>query len=222
MPGKGFTNQYRTLGTFSAWTVSALIVLYVIALSLGLLSLPSPQDPIADPYFSIMEILILLMAPLLVTLMASVHAYASPEDKSYSLSALIFMILLAGITSAVHFVVLTVSRQIEAAGFSGAALLFSFQWPSVIYTLDILAWDWFFSLSVLFGAAVFKTGRLERTVRTVMIISGVLSLAGLIGVPLANMNVRNIGIVGYTVVALVAFIMMGVVFRRSGGAREMS
>jgi hypothetical protein len=222
MPGKDFTYPHRTLGIFSAWTGSLILVLYMAALSLGLLSLESPQDPIADPYFSIMEILILLMAPLLVILMASVHAYASPEDKVYSLSALIFTTLLAGITSAVNFVVLTVSRQIEAAGFPGASLLFSFEWPSVIYTLDILAWDWFFALSMLFAAPVFRTGRLERTLRTVMIISGLLSLAGLIGVPLANVNVRNIGVVGYTVVALVAFILMGLVFRRSRPVQEES
>jgi hypothetical protein len=220
MPGRGFTNQYRTLGILSAWTVSSLLVLYIIALSLGLLSLESPQDPIADPYSSILEILILLVAPLLVILMASVHAYASSEDKAFSLSALIFMILLAGITSAVHFVVLTVSRQIEAAGLSGASFLFSYEWPSVIYTLDILAWDWFFSLSMLFAAVVFKIGRLEKTLRTIMIISGVLSLAGLIGVPLANVNVRNIGIVGYTVVALVAFVLMGIVFWRNRPVQE--
>ncbi len=210
-----FNRAYRNLGMISAWTISLVLVLYIPVLTIGLLTLKSPQDPIGDPYFSIMEILILVTAPLMVIAMASVHAYASSETKAYSLTALIFMTLMACITSGVHFVVLTVSHQIEAAGFPGASLLFAFKWPSVIYTLDILAWDWFFALSMLFAALVFKKGKLERTVRFFMIASGVLSLLGLLGIPLANMNVRNIGIVGYTIVALVAFLLMGIVFRRS-------
>ena len=212
---KSFNRAYRNLGVISAWTICLVLVVYMVVLTIGLVTLKSPLDPISDPYFSIMEILIFVTAPLMVIAMASVHAYASAETKPYSLMALIFMILMACITSGVHFVVLTVSHQIEAAGFPGASLLFAFKWPSVIYTLDILAWDWFFALSMLFAAPVFKTGKLERTARFFMIVSGVLSLLGLLGIPLANMNVRNIGIVGYTIVALVAFLVMGIVFRRS-------
>ncbi len=59
------------------------------------------------------------------------------------------------------------------------------------------------ALSMLFAAPVFGTGRLEKTVRVLMIASGVLSLAGLIGVPLADMGIRNIGIQGYARVGLV-------------------
>lgn len=162
-----------------------------------------------------MELLIVLMAPLMVVSMVAVHAYAPPEVKVYSLTALVFMILLAGITSSVHFVILTVSRQIETAGLTWVPLLLSFKWPSVAYTLDILAWDWFFALSMLLAAPVFKGGRLETMVRILMIVSGILSLAGLIGVPLADMQVRNIGIIGYGVVAPVVFLLLGIVFRRT-------
>lgn len=213
-PRESFSYQYRMLGMISAWGNSALLLIYSITLTLGLLSLKSPQDPVSDPYVSILEIIILLMAPLLVILMTAVHVYAKPEDKAFSLIALIFMVILAVITSCVHFVILTVSRQIEATELPGSMYLFSFKWPSVLYTLDILAWDWFFALSMLFAARVFTSGRLEKTIRIVMIVSGILSLAGLIGVPLGDMNVRNIGVIGYTIVALIAFILIGILFRR--------
>ena len=85
----------------------------------------------------------------------------------------------------------------------------------VAYTLDILAWDWFFAISMLFAAPVFGVGRLEQTVRMLMIFSGVLSLTGLIGVPLANMQIRNIGIIGYGVVAPVVFLLLGIIFGRT-------
>src|SRR6266536_2519923 len=215
MAHEGFTAQHRTIGRAAAWAVFFLAVLYTVPLVLGLLSLKSPQDPIGDPYFSIMELLIVLMAPLMVVSMVAVHAYAAPEVKIYSLTALCFMILLVGLTSSVHFVILTVGHQIEASGLPWVPLFLSWKWPSVVYTLDILAWDFFFALSMLLAAPVFKGGRLEITVRILMIVSGVLSLAGLIGVPLANMQVRDIGIVGYAVVAPVAFLLLGMLFGRT-------
>jgi len=124
---KKIMNQHRIIGRFAAWAVSFLGVAYAIALVLGLLSLKSSQDPIGDPIFTILELIILLMAPLLVISMVTVHAYASPDVKVYSLTALVFMILLAGITSSVHFVILTVSRQIEATELTWVSLLLSFK-----------------------------------------------------------------------------------------------
>ena len=215
MSYEGFTSQHRAIGRAAAWAVFFLLVVYAVTTVLGFLSLKSPEDPIGDPYFTIMELLIVLIAPLLVVSMVAVHAYAAPEVKVYSLTALIFMILLAGITSSVHFVILTVSRQLEASGLTWIPLLLSFKWPSVAYTLDILAWDWFFALAMLFAAPVFKEGRLEKTVRLLMIVSGVLSLAGLVGVPMANMQVRDIGIIGYAVVTIVVFLLLGIVFGRT-------
>jgi hypothetical protein len=190
-------------------------MVYLPTLVLGLFSLKSPQDAIGDPYFTILELLIVLMAPFMVVSMVAVHAYASPEVKAYSLTALALMILLAGITSSVHFVILTVSRQIQATGLPWVPLFLSFTWPSVVYALDILAWDWFFALSMLFAAPVFRVGRLEQTLRILMIVTGVLSLAGLIGVPLADMQVRLIGVVGYAGVSPVVFLLLAIVFGRA-------
>jgi hypothetical protein len=215
MSHEGFTPQHRAIGRTAAWGVFFLGVVYAVTTVLGFLSLKSPQDPIGDPYFSIMELIIVIMAPLMTVCMVAVHAYAPPEAKAYSFTALVFMILLAGITSSVHFVILTVSHQIEATGLTWVPLFLSFKWPSVVYALDILAWDWFFALSLLFAAPVFKVGRLEVTVRILMIVSGSLSLVGLIGVPLADMQVRNIGIIGYAVVAPVVFLLLGIVFGRT-------
>ncbi len=67
---------------------------------------------------------------------------------------------------------------------------------------------------MLCAAPVFKGGRLELAVRILMIVSGLLSLAGLMGVPLADMQVRNIGIIGYAVVTPVVFLLLGIVFGR--------
>jgi hypothetical protein len=81
-------------------------------------------------------------------------------DQDVSLIALVFMGLLAGLTSSVHFVILTVSRQAAFTGQSWLPLLLEFKWPSVAYALDILAWDVFFPLAVLSAAPVFGGSRL--------------------------------------------------------------
>ena len=148
--------------------------------------------------------------------MVAIHGYASPERKVYSLAAICFMFIMAGITSSVHFVILAVGHQVEYGETTGFSFLLSFRWPSVAYALDILAWDWFFAISILMAAPVFRRGKLEKIVRTLMIICGILSLAGLIGVPLANMQIRNIGIIGYAVIAPVVFLLIGVILGRAG------
>ncbi len=212
---EGFTPQHRTIGKVAAWAVFSLGIVYAVVTVLGFLSLKSPLDPIGDPFVSIMELLIIPLTLFYVVSMVAVHAYAPPEDKAYSFMALCLMTLVAGISSSVHFVILTVGHQIEASRLAWVSLFFSWKWPSVAYALDTLAWDWFFALSMLFAAAVFKKGKLEMTVRILMSISGVLSLAGLIGVSLADMQIRNIGIIGYAVVAPVAFLLLGIVFGRT-------
>lgn len=207
-----FTPQHRMAGVVATWAIALLGVAYAVITSLGFLSLQSPLDPIGDPYVSLMELLIVVMAPFYVLAMVAIHAYAPADFKVYSQTALIFMVLLAGLTSAVHFTVLTVGRQMAAAGMS--SLFLTWTWPSVAYALDILAWDWFFAIALLCTALIFRRGALEKTIQILMFVSGLLSLAGLLGVLLADMQVRNIGIVGYAVVAPVAFLLVGIRFGR--------
>jgi hypothetical protein len=73
----------------------------------------------------------------------------------------------------------------------------------------------FFPLSVLFAAPVFGGCRLAASVRVLMITSGVLALAGLGGVVVVDMQVRNVGIVGYTVVFSVVALLLAVLFHRT-------
>lgn len=131
----------------------------------------------------------------------AVHHRAEESDKLNSLTALVLICLNTGITSCVHFSILALGHTAEAQSLPGFAFWFSFRWPSVVYALDILAWDWFFGLSMLFLAPVFWR---RRPLSELLVLSGVLSLAGLLGVALENMPIRNIGILGCAVAAPVA------------------
>ena len=210
-----FTAGARGLGLSSAVGTVFLGVVYVVTLGVGLLSLQASQQPVGDPWFSVLEILILVTTPLMVALMVAVHAFASPQEKVFSLMALVFMSLLAGLTCSVHFVILTVSHQAAFAELSWLPLLLSFNWPSVAYALDILAWDVFFALSMLSAAPVFYGSRLAASIRASMAVSGVLALAGLSGVVIGDMRLRNIGIVGYAGVFPVTALLLAVLFQKT-------
>jgi hypothetical protein len=210
-----FTATARRLGIFSAAATLILLVAYAVTLAMGLASLESPQQPIGDPMFTILEVLIIIMMPAMVALMVTVHAWAPMHAKTLSLTSLVFMGMLAGLTCSVHFCILTLSRQPEFAGQSWLPLVLSFKWPSVVYALDILAWNIFFPLSMLFAAPVFRGSRLAAWVHVLMIASGVLAFAGLSGVVVGDMQLRNIGIVGYVGVFLVVAALLAILFYRA-------
>lgn len=210
-----FTATARSLGIFSAAATVILLVAYAVTLAVGLASLESAQQPIGDPMFTILEVLIIIMMPVMVALMVVVHAWAPVHAKALSLISLVFMSLLAGVSCSLHFVILTLSRQPEFTGQPWLPLVFSFSWPSVAYALDILGWDVFFALSMLFAAPVFRGSRLAAWIRVLMIASAVLALAGLSGVVAGDMQLRNIGIVGYVGVFLVVAALLVVFFYRA-------
>ena len=215
-----FTPIARSLGIFSATATVILVVAYAVMLAVGLLSLESQQKPIDGPILTILEVLIIVMMPAMVALMVAVHAWAPMNAKALSLTSVVFMGLLAGVTCIVHFCVLTLSRQPEFTEQSWLPLVLSFNWPSVVYALDILGWDVFFPLSMLFAAPVFSGSRLATWIRVMMIVSGVLSLAGLSGVVAGDMQLRNIGIVGYVGVFLVVAALLAVLFYRTTPQEE--
>jgi hypothetical protein len=210
-----FTATARRLGIFSAAATVILLVAYAVTLAMGLASLESPQQPIGDPMFTILEVLIISIMPAMVALMVAVHAWAPMHAKTLSLTSLVFMGMLAGLTCSVHFCILTLSRQPEFTAQPWLPLVLSFNWPSVVYALDILGWDVFFALSMLLAAPVFWGTRLAAWIRVLMTASGVLALAGLSGVVVGDMQLRNIGIVGYVGVFLVVTALLAVFFYRA-------
>ena len=161
----GFRSQDRVMGMVGAWTAFIVNEAYAVTSGLAFLSARSASAPISDPYLSIMSALVVLMAPFLVITMVAVHAYAAPEHKPYSLAALAFMVLLAGITSVVNFSLLSVARQPSADSSMWGAAFIPSGWPALPQALDFFAWDWFFAISMLLAAPVFRGSRLENAVR---------------------------------------------------------
>jgi hypothetical protein len=205
------------LGKWSARAIAAFSIPYAITMVLGFSSMGNTRDPLPDPYLAVAELLILLMAPFMVTLMIAVHACAPVRLRAFSLSALGWMLLLAGVTMTVHFVELTFVRRINPAEVPGFDRLLDFQWPSLLYAADIAAWDLFLGLSLLFAAQVF-TGASYRWARRGLLTSGALCLLGLVGPAFNALAWRGIGIFGYAVVFPVTCLALGRAFASTGTA----
>jgi hypothetical protein len=188
------------LGFWSARTILLIEVIYIAVFIAGFASIRNTSKPLPDPYLAIAEILILLMAPVMVCLMLAVHECAPRHAKPFTRVALGWMLAAAAFTTVVHFVQLTVARHISSATFPGYASIFGWKWPSTFYAVDIVAWDVFFGLALLFAVPAFADRIDAIWVRRGLILSGSMCLIGLVG-PFANMlGLRTIGIVGYTIV----------------------
>jgi hypothetical protein len=214
------TPSARLLGVASGAAVALLCLVYLCVLTVGLLTLPSPAHPIQQPWFFLMEVLIIGIAPAMVAFTVALHAGARPDRKSLALASVVFMGMCAVVTCAVHFAILTLGRRAAFAGEPRARQAFSFEWPSIAYALDILAWDIFFPVAALFAATAVQGTGLAKGVRGLLFGSAVLAFSGLAGAALDSMQIRNIGILGYAVLFPVAAGAMAILLLRTTGANS--
>ena len=195
------------LGAWSATSVFLIGVAYLLTLTIGF-AVHGFTEPIVDPILGVMEVLTLLSALPMVIMMAAIHGYASDDRKIYGLIAFAFTIIFAGTTSGVHFVELTALRQLGSGGIV---------WPSPEYALELLAWNLFLGLALLFAAPVFNGDGPERGVRGGLLISGILCVAGIVGPAVGNMRLQLVGLLGYGAVLPVVSLLLARLFRwRSG------
>jgi hypothetical protein len=204
-----------SMNRLGAWSASALVLIGAAYAGVVLLGMRASgfSHPIIDPVLAVMEVLTLLSAPLLVLLMTAVYESTSAGDKVYALAALAFMLLMAGLTSAVHFVGLTALRQ------SGTGELV---WPSPQYALELLAWDVFLGIALLCAAQTFRGIGLERAIRNSSGITGILCLVGALGPVTAEMPLQFIAVVGYGIGLPVTSFLLARHFRRAGAGTAPS
>ena len=177
------------MGIWSAWTVLAMSVAYLVVLTVGVWR-AGLEAPIVDPVLAVMEVLTLASALPLVTLVSALLVQARPERRLPGIVSLVFITLFAGTTTAVHFVGLTAGRQM------GGGLLV---WPSTSYALELLAWDVFLGLALLAAAATVEGAGRGRAARGGLIFSGALCLVGTMGPILGNLRLQRVGVVGYAI-----------------------
>ena len=203
---------------WSAWAVFVIILVYLATGTAWLLfggdaARRDPGTPV-DPFRAILEILMILAALAMLTMMAAVHASAPAGAKTYSMAALAFMVLAVGTTCGIHFVELTVVRRIGPPSPPELSVIFFGQWPSVFFALDLLAWDLFLGLSLLFAAPAFKGDGLRAAVRVALILSGALCVVGILGPALGDLRFQLPGIIGYATAFPVVCLLLAMQFSR--------
>ena len=116
------------VGMWSAWVFVVLDVAYATAVVAAGAATGRPNDP----YWAIAEVITIIGAVVLVTLLAVIHQCAPARSKAFSLVAFGWMLVWAGLTVTVHFVELTVVRRLDVTAIPGFSRLFDFEWPSLL------------------------------------------------------------------------------------------
>lgn len=192
------------LGHRASLGLVAVGIAYALALAAGI-ARHGFDEPIADPVLAVMEVLTLLSAPLLVALTAAIHDRAPSGRKVFGVLAVAFAALCAGTTSAVHFIELTAARQMGGGGIV---------WPSRAYAAELLAWDVFLGLALVFAAFAFEREAPGRPARRALLACGALCLAGTVGPLLGEMRLQLVGVAGYAVVLPIAALLLARLFAR--------
>jgi hypothetical protein len=141
--------------------------------------------------------------------MAAVCVFASVERKVFGVLALSFGVIMAGLTSSVHFITLTAGRQTDFT---------TLEWPSTLYAVELLSWDVFLGLALVFAAPVFAGSGRHARARWALVATGVLCLLGGIGPIVGNMAIQRIGILGYGVALPITYIFLALVFHQGGSS----
>jgi asparagine N-glycosylation enzyme membrane subunit Stt3 len=199
------------LGRLSAWTTFVIFIVYAATLFAGGVVRGLPKEP----YFALAEVITIISAIVLVILMAAIHLCTSIRFKIFSLLALGWMFITAGITVTVHLAELTVARQLDPATRISFARFFDFEWPSLLYGIEFVAWHIGFGLSVLFAAFAFQGNGAEKVVRVGLIAVGLLCLIGFAGPAFGDLNLRLIGVFGYGIVFPIICIWIALVFKNA-------
>lgn len=112
---------------------------------------------------------------------------------------------------------LTVVRRIDPNAIHGFQYLFNWHWPSMLYGVDIVAWNIFFGLALLFATPVFHAAG-HVAVRNGMLIAGAISVVGILGPAVNHIALRQIGIVGYAIVWPIVCLPLSKAFRQGPAA----
>ena len=206
------SHKILQFGLRSAWANFVLFIVYDLIVITGIVI---GQGVLKEPYLAIAEVMTLVSAPLLILLMVAIHECAPQSAKVFSLTALGWILLLAGSTVIVHFINLTLWRQISDQQKIDYVRFLGWEWPSMMYSIELVAWHLFFGLSIFFAAFAFKGKGREKAVRIALIATGLLCIFGLIGPVIGDLIWRLIGVFGYGVGFPIACVMIARVFKNA-------
>lgn len=208
-------NAAYRLGFWSALCVSVIGVIYFFGIVGALLAgkFTSPPPEWLQLFGAFVS---LTTCPILIGLMASLHAVTPPEKKVLSQIALGFTLLFAMAVTINRFTQLGVVQQSVATGkVDGLNWFLPHGERSVMLSLEYLGWSWFLALAFICAAPLFSHGTLERWLRGLLLLYGVLALMSAVGF-LTGSLLSLLGFVAWGVVLIFITALLAIYFKRAG------
>jgi hypothetical protein len=209
------------LGFWSAAIIALLVILIDAGMILSAILFPMTTITNIETYtnsFNSLQMLpfipSLLLAPLFVIMMLSIHHYASDDQKVLSQLGFSFALICAAVLSIHYYIQLTFVQQgilnHETAG------VWQFAAPnphSFFWTFAALGYG-FMGIALLCAAPVFA-GKSERAIKWLFIANGIVGIGFLIGNAMSIFIVNILASFVWGVLFLIATILVARKFRNS-------
>jgi hypothetical protein len=161
----------------------------------------------------------ILLAPILVVLMACIHAFAAEQKKIYGRIGLSFAVVYAVIIMVDYFLQLAVvAPSLQSGETEGLSLLTQYDPHGLFIALESLAYL-MMTVALLFAAPVFMGGRVERAIRALFALSFVLAVVAFVGLALLGQDLVAFEVTVLMInwgVLIASGALLSVVFRRAG------
>jgi len=156
----------------------------------------------------------------LVVLFLALRRQITGSRTIFAELGLMFMVLMAAISSVNWYVQLTLVPKIAQSGdLTALALLDIHNTASVMYAMEHLAWGLFYGLGLIFMALAIAGGRIEIWIRWLLIVGGVMSILYLPGILIANQVLTDLGYYAAGIFLPATTILLAVRFRKNEDPR---
>jgi hypothetical protein len=187
-------------GTRHALRAGSVVALTMSGLTLGTFALAMTALPNRVPYPFTSDVIAaqwpgdylwmypaMLLMLVFIAFIASVHEYAPPPRKIYSLLGLCLAVIAAAVLLVTYFIQVTVMQpSLEKGQLDGWAMLTMYNPNGVFIALEELGYL-LMSLALVCIAPVFmQKTKVERTIRWLLVLSLATALASLVGVSAAR------------------------------------
>jgi hypothetical protein len=163
----------------------------------------------------------LLLVPIFVVLMSSIHAYAPEPRRILSRIGLAFAVAYAVVIGVDYFVQFAVVIPSLRSGETESLSLFTQYNPHGLFIAGEALGYLAMSLALLFAAAVFAGGRIERAIRWLFVGGFVLAVASFIGFWFVggDLIAFEVSVLSINWIVLIASgVLLSLVFRRALGS----
>jgi hypothetical protein len=189
------SRQYASLGFWSAM-IMTIAVIFSGATASTAMKFPSLISGF-------------ILIPVFLFFMACIHEYSPPDKKFFSRLGLLFSTGYITLIGFNYYMQLTLVRKnLYSEPFAMDDPL------SIMIVIEALGYG-FMGLATLSTAFIFTDGILEKAVRWLFIINGILGIGGIIGYALGlSMTILAGGLIAWDIIMPISSILMEILFRK--------